>query len=119
MKRALVPLLVPLAALLIPLMPPAFGRVPALNVETICKTRAADAKMLHSTPGQSIADCVHDEDAARQQLSALWPSSSAHLRDQCESDARALGTTSYLDILTCLQIGEELKADSQKKTAGK
>src|ERR1700760_2795135 len=99
MMRASVPLF--LLAVWLPWTPPAWGGVPALNVETICKARAADAKMLHSTLGQSVADCVHDEEAAKQQLSALWPSSSAHIRGQCESDARSLGTTSYLDILTC------------------
>ena len=119
MMRASAPLLVSLIIPLIPSMPPAFGRVPVLNVEMTCKTRAADAKMLHSTPAQSMADCVRDEDAAKQQLSALWPSSSAHIRNQCESDARSLGTNSYLDILTCVQIAEELKADADKKTAKK
>jgi hypothetical protein len=54
MLRALV-----LSAVLLPLfMPPAFGRMPALNVTTVCKTRSVDAKMLGSTPDQSIADCV-------------------------------------------------------------
>ena len=117
MMRASVPLF--LLAVWLPWTAPVFGGVPALNVETICKTRAADARMLHSTPARSVADCVRDEEAAKEQLSALWPSSSAHIRSQCESDARSLGTTSYLDILTCVQIGEELKADADKKAASK
>ena len=106
------------AVLLAGLMLPAFAGVPALNVDAICKRRAADAKLLRSTPGQSVADCVHGEEAAKQQLSAVWEKSSARTRRQCESEARSLGTTSYLDLLTCLQMAEEMKSDSQKK-AGK
>jgi hypothetical protein len=105
MKHALV-----LFAVLLPLLtPPAFGRVPELNVKAVCKARSI-AKVLPSTPGQSIADCVRDEEAAKQQLSALWESTSVPIRNRCESDARSLGTTSYLDLLTCIQMAEEINS---------
>ena len=106
-----------LFAVLLPLFtPPAFGRMPELNVNTICKARAADARMLRSAPIQSIADCVHDEEAAKQQLNALWESTSGPVRNRCESDARALGTTSYLDLLTCAQMADDLKSGPKKQT---
>jgi hypothetical protein len=95
---------------------PAFAATPALNIQKICKTRAADAKMLKSALAQNLQDCVHDEEAAKQQLNAAWASASASSRNQCESEGRLLGTTSYLDLLTCVQIVEEMKADAQKKT---
>ena len=121
MKRALVSF----AVLLIPLTPAVFGRVPAhpvgrmpsLNVEAICKARSTDARILRSTPDQSTPECIHDEEAAKQQLNSLWTSTSIHTRNECESDARSLGTTSYLDLLTCVQITEEIRLDAQKKTA--
>jgi hypothetical protein len=103
------------AMLLTPLMAPAFGQAPALNPQAICKTRAADAKMLGSAPAQSIEECVHDEEAAKQQLNSLWTSTSAQIRNQCRSEGRALGTTSYLDLLTCIQMVKEMKADADKK----
>ena len=113
MKHALV-----LFAVLLPLLtPPAFGRVPELNVKAVCKARSI-AKVLPSTPGQSIADCVRDEEAAKQQLSALWESTSVPIRNRCESDARSLGTTSYLDLLTCIQMAQEINS-SPKKGTGK
>jgi hypothetical protein len=40
------------------------------------------------------------------------------MRNQCESDARSLGTTGYLDLLTCVQMTEDIKSDS-KKEAGR
>lgn len=92
----------------------AFGGEPRLNVKAICKSREADAKMLRSTPAQSIEDCVHDEEAARTQLSSLWASTSASVRNRCVSDAHSLGTTSYLDLLTCIQMEQELKSNARK-----
>jgi hypothetical protein len=111
MKRALV-----LFAVLLPLFtPPAIGRVPELNVKAVCKARSVDAKVMQS-PGQSIADCVRDEEAAKQQLSTLWASTSVRIRNRCESDARSLGTTSYLDLLACIQIAEDTKSRPKKET---
>ena len=106
-----------LFAVLLPLLtPPAFGRVPELNVKAVCKARSGEA----STPGSSIADCMRDEEDAKQQLDARWASSSAPIRNRCESDARSLGTTSYLDLLACIQIAEDenMKPGPQKQ-AGK
>jgi hypothetical protein len=99
--------------------PPAFARVPELNVKAVCKARAADARILRSAPIQSIADCEHDEEAAKQQLSTLWESTPATIRKQCEGDARALGTMNYLDLLTCVQMAEDLKPGPKKETGKK
>jgi hypothetical protein len=96
---------------------PAFGRAPELDVTALCKARAADAKTLKSSPEQSIADCVHDEETQKQRLNTVWASTSAPIRNLCQSDARALGTTSYLDLLTCIQMAEDLKSYPKKETA--
>lgn len=113
MKRALV-----LSAVLLPLcIPPAFGQAPVLNITALCKARSADARILRSTTGQSLANCEHDEEAAKQQLNTLWASTSVTIRNRCRSEARSLGTTSYLDLVTCIQMADEMKADSKKKTS--
>lgn len=112
MKRAFL-----LFAALLPLLaPPAFGRMPELNVKAVCNARSADAKILRSAPAQSMADCMHDEEAAKQQLGSLWESTSAPIRNRCESDARSLGTMSYLDLLTCLQMADDVKSGPKKET---
>jgi hypothetical protein len=113
------PVLLAFAALLSLLASPAFGREPELNIKTICNSRATDAKLLQSTPDQSIADCIHDEEAAKGELGPLWTSTSAPIRNRCETDARSLGTTSYLDLLTCIQMEEEMKSDSMKSDSKK
>jgi hypothetical protein len=115
MKRTLV-----LVAVLLPLVSSlAFGRMPELNIKALCEARSADAKRSHSTAGQSTAECEHDEEAAKQQLNTLWTSTSASTRNQCESEARSLGTLSYLDLVTCIQMTDEIKSDAKKKTSSK
>jgi hypothetical protein len=112
MKQATV--MLAFVALLSLLAPPTFGREPELNIKTICNSRAAVAKLLQSTADQSIADCIHDEEAAKEELGSLWTSTSAPIRNRCEADARSLGTTSYLDLVTCIQMEEEMKSDPKK-----
>ena len=114
MNRAMV--LLPVLLLLF--APSAFGQVPELNVKAVCKARSADAKMVKAPPDRSMTDCVRDEEAAKQQLNTLWESTPASIRKRCESDARSLGMLSYLDLLSCIQIGKDLKSDS-RKDAGK
>jgi len=97
-------------------MPPAFGREPELNFKAICKARSDDAKIMGSAPDQSVADCVRDEEATKQRLSTLWALTSVPIQNQCVSDARALGTTSYLDLLACIQMAEDVKSNPKKGT---
>jgi hypothetical protein len=104
------------AVLLFLFTPPALGRMPELNVKAICKSRSADAKMMQSAPLESIEDCMRDEEAAKQQLSTLWASTSVPIRKRCESEARSLGTTSYIDLLACIQIAEDEKSGPKKET---
>ncbi|WP_298257507.1 hypothetical protein [Bradyrhizobium sp.] len=102
------------AVLLTLVASPSFGREPKLNVKAICQSREVDARLLRSTPAQSRADCEHDEQTAKEQLVGVWASTSAAIRNRCQSDARLLGTTSYLDLLTCIQMQDEMKSGSKK-----
>jgi hypothetical protein len=110
----LAPALFGFALLQIVFAPPSFGEEPKLNVQAICKSRASDARLLRSTPEQSLANCMHDEDAAMGQLTGIWATTSVSMRNRCKADAHSLGTTSYLDLLTCIQMKEELKSGAKK-----
>jgi hypothetical protein len=92
------------------------GGVPELNVRAICKTRDADAKLFRSTTGQSVDECVHDEETAKQQLNSFWASTAVQIRNRCESEGHSLGTTSYLDLVACIQMADELKNDIKPAT---
>jgi hypothetical protein len=109
MKRAVVFFVVLLTLL------PAFGQTPKLDVKAICEARSADAKKVGSPPDQSITECVRDEESAKRQLNAVWASTPVTIRKRCESDARSLGTTSYLDLLSCIQIAQDTNSTPTKE----
>jgi hypothetical protein len=114
MKRAILLF----AGMLLLFAPSAFGRVPDLNIKAICTARSADAKLLRSTPEESVGDCVLGEESQKQNLTPVWASTSVSIRNLCQSDGRALGTTSYLDLLSCIEMIEDLEA-FRKKTPAK
>ena len=99
--------------------PPSLAGVPEMNVHRICKAKAVQAKLTHSSPDQSNEECVRDEEAAKQQLSTLWSSTPVFIQNQCRSDARALGMTGYIDLLACTHlttdIGQTTKAQRGKQ----
>lgn len=88
-------------------------RVPDLDLQKLCKRRSADDRIMREPQSQSAADCVREEKAAKQDLTAIWAETNGSIRDRCESEAIALDTRSYLDLLACLQITDDIRA-SQK-----
>jgi hypothetical protein len=107
MKRALLLAIVVLAG---SIAAPASGRAPALNVGTLCRVRAADARIAQLSEGRNATDCVNEEKDARQQLDGIWDATKASIRKQCESDAIELGTRNYVDLLACIEIAEDTKS---------
>jgi hypothetical protein len=94
------------------LMMPVSDRVPELNIHALCKARSAGDVLMRLPESQPVADCVRDEEGAKQKLSTLWPNSSRAVRKRCESDAASLGTRSYLDLLVCMQMADDIKTTS-------
>lgn len=88
-------------------------RVPDLNVQKLCKRRSADDRIMREPQSQSVADCVREEKAAKQDLTGMWANTAGSIRDRCESEAIALDTRSYLDLRACLQITDDISS-SQK-----
>jgi hypothetical protein len=88
---------------------PVSDRVPRLNVEASCKASVAADKAMGLVLAQSYDDCMRDENAAQQQLPAVWLSNSDQIRNQCEGEATAAGSESYVDLLTCLQMADPAK----------
>jgi hypothetical protein len=95
---------------------PISGHVPELKVDALCKARSAGDKLMGLPEAQSVADCVRDETAAKEKLSAVWGTTSRPIRNRCQRDAIALGIRSYLDLLTCIQMTD--KSPSKLKGAG-
>ena len=87
-----------------PLVIPVGDRVPVINVEQTCKETAATDKAMNLDLPQPIENCMRDENAAREQLAAVWMAYSAEVRNSCEQEATIGGTGSYVDLLSCMQM---------------
>ncbi|MBI5319030.1 hypothetical protein [Bradyrhizobium sp.] len=96
--------LLSLAMLGSPLTVPVNDRVPHLNVEATCKATVAADKAMGLALSQSYDDCMRDENNAQQQLPPVWLAASAAVQKQCEGEAVAGGSESYVDLLTCIQM---------------
>ena len=100
-------------------------QVPKLNVEATCKGSVAADKAMGLMLPQGFDKCMSDENSAQQQLVPIWSSYSAAIRAQCEGEATAAGSASYVDLLVCLQMTDgtspnaitSLKGASRKKSS--
>ena len=92
-----------------PLVIPVEDRVPIIDVEETCKATAATDKAMALDLSQSVQNCMRDENAAREQLAAVWSTYSTSVRDSCWQEATDVGTGSYVDLLTCLQMADPAK----------
>jgi hypothetical protein len=81
-------------------------RVPHLNVEALCKQTSDIDKAMNLAEAQSTSDCIRDETAAQQQLTALWATAPASVRDHCEAEATLADMASYVDLLSCMQMAD-------------
>ena len=79
------------------------GGVPVLNVEANCKaTQEIDSTLAEP---QSYNACMLDETTAQQQLGPVWSGTPQAVRTQCYGEAVAGGIASYVDLLSCIQMG--------------
>jgi len=92
-------------------------RVPDINIDKMCKSSIADAKIMGEPQPQSVSDCTREENDAKQELVKIWSNTETAIRDRCEGEATALGTRTYLDLLSCLQMADDIK--SAGKARGK
>ena len=91
---------------------PISNRMPELRVEALCKARWAGYKLMGLPELESVADCVQDEKNAKQRLNTVWETTSRPVRDRCVSEIYSLGTRSYMDLLSCIEIVEDNKSMS-------
>ena len=97
--------------------------VPRINIERLCRARSADDRLMKLPEAQSVADCIQDEKNSKDKLGTTWPAAAGSIRARCRADAAALGTLSYVDLLSCLQLAEDINAPSSatkaSRTSGK
>jgi hypothetical protein len=83
--------------------------VPKFNIERGCRADNTNTSGLSAGLDESTKGCIHDEQAARDQLQAQWSQFAPSDRAMCTSNETDVpgAPPSYVDLLTCLQ-GQQL-----------
>jgi hypothetical protein len=91
--------------------------VPTLNVEAGCRAAAkmGDSLSLDTT----LRQCLADETSARDQLMKQWAQFSPALRERCIATTETGGDPSYVEILVCLQMGQDAAQMDRSSSGGK
>jgi hypothetical protein len=86
--------------------------LPKIGSEKLCKARAAEDRMRKFAELQSVDDCVREQNDARERLGPAWSATERAVRTRCKAQSIALGMLSYVDLLICIQMVEDLKSPS-------
>lgn len=84
--------------------------VPALNVEKTCREAAS------ADPNQNLDPkiCLASENQARDQLVSKWSSYPEADRQQCSQMASMGGTASYVELVVCLELDQQVRDEAVK-----
>jgi hypothetical protein len=61
--------------------------------------------------------CTADEIQARNRLQAEWIQFSPRAKLQCNEETGTDGTSSYVELLTCLEMERDVKIERETKTS--
>ena len=81
--------------------------VPKLNVEQTCR----DAVTADPTNTLDPKICLASENQAREQLVSKWTSYPEKDRQQCTQMASMGGTASYVELITCLELDQQVREE--------
>lgn len=79
--------------------------VPAFDLKKSCKTTEDAALSL----GRSVELCISSEEAAREQLENRWAEFPGAKRADCVGMSKIGGIPSYIEVLTCLELAQDLE----------
>ena len=83
--------------------------VPKFDITRGCRADNTNTSGLNAGLDESTKSCIHDEQAARDQLQAQWSQFAPADRTMCSANETDVpgAPPSYVDLLTCLQ-GQQL-----------
>jgi hypothetical protein len=90
--------------------------VPSLDVEAGCRAAAKMGDELSLET--SLRRCLADERSARAQLEKQWAQFPPALRRRCVATTEAGGNPSYVEVLVCLQMGQDATRMDKSSSGG-
>lgn len=83
----------------------AADRLPTFDIKKSCSSVAKLGLSVAQTPDA----CIKDEEEAKRELQEKWNTFPPTDRSRCVSTTEIGGTPSYVEILVCLQIAQDVK----------
>jgi len=83
--------------------------VPQFNIARECQDEGGTKQMEQR--------CTADEIQARNRLQAEWIQFSPRSKLQCNEETGTDGTSSYVELLTCLEMERDVKIEREAKTS--
>jgi hypothetical protein len=102
------------------LVPVAAGDgVPNLNVEQVCEGIAEQGGVTFHDPAiaQEKKNCLESEQQIREELVKQWSNFSASDRTHCVNESVMGGSSSYTELLTCLEMARDVRAMREQQAA--
>lgn len=93
--------------------------IPKFNVAASCQAAVAASDAMAGNNGRTDNSCLGDENTALTKLKNEWKNFGASQRSLCLTLEQAGGPPSYVEFLTCLEMGQaaaHLPDESQKQT---
>jgi hypothetical protein len=86
--------------------------VPNLHVEQLCRgiaSQSSDPLMAEAYPAVSFERCMQAERDDREQLQRQWAGFTSNEKRHCIVEATMGGSSSYTELLTCLEMARDAK----------
>lgn len=118
MQRPFLPMLSTFLLLLAPTGTAWAAGVPNLHVDQLCHgiaSQQADPNA-ENYPAVSFQRCMDAERDDRDQLQKEWATFTSAQRTHCIAEATAGGSSSYTELLTCLEMAQAAKEIQQSSS---
>jgi hypothetical protein len=94
--------------------------IPTLDVRPVCQGIAGQSGINPLDVGikTTFDNCMHGEQAVREELKKAWPTFSAADKQHCVTLAKTGGESSYTELITCLEMARDVRALRSAEASG-
>jgi hypothetical protein len=90
---------------------------PVLNVAPLCHGIVGQSSLQEGLASVTFDECMKAEQADRETMIKEWSTFSSDDRTHCINEATMGGSSSYTDLLTCLEMARDVR-QLKSETAG-
>src|SRR5215472_12228796 len=99
-----------LAGLGLSILPARSDQYPTLDVKPLCRGLTNQSSLQEGLRTVTFEECLKAEQADRDTMIKEWSTFSADDKRHCIAEATMGGSSSYTDLLTCLEMARDVRA---------